>query len=115
MKVPRKSDLQKEVRKRLKPEATVITDELKSYAGIDQHYRHMIINHAEKYVDGQINTNGLENFWSLLKRSLGGTYVSVRPYHLFGYLDEQTYRYNARDMNNLERVAGVIARLQVGA
>jgi hypothetical protein len=50
----------------------------------------------EKYVDGRVHTNGLENFWSLLKRGLNGTYVSVEPFHLFRYIDEQVFRYNNR-------------------
>ena len=106
----RKQELQKEVRRRVMPAATVITDELKSYAGLDQHYQHMIINHAEKYVDGLVHTNGLENFWSLLKRSLGGTYVSVRPYHLHRYLDEQACRYNSRDGVDAERFTMVLGK-----
>jgi hypothetical protein len=61
-----------------------------------QDYAHKVIDHAEKYVDGKIHTNGLENFWSLLKRGINGTYVSVEPYHLFRYLDEQSFRYNNR-------------------
>lgn len=60
-------------------------------------------------MDGQVHTNGLENFWSLLMRGLGGTYVSVRPFHLFRYLDEQVYRCNKREMSNAERVAGVLS------
>jgi len=57
---------------------------------------HGVIDHGEKYVEGQIHTNGIENFWSLLKRSLKGTYVSVEPFHLFRYLDEQAFRFNSR-------------------
>jgi len=57
---------------------------------------HEVIDHAERYVDGRVHTNGLENFWSLLKRGLKGTYVSVEPFHLFRYLDEQVFRYNLR-------------------
>ena len=57
-----------------------------------------------KYVDGQVHTNGLENYWSLLKRGLNGTYVSVEPFHLFRYLDEQAFRYNNRkEMNDFDR------------
>ncbi len=59
-------------------------------------FAHQVINHAEKYVDGLIHTNGMENFWSLLKRALSGTYVSVEPFHLFRYLDEQSWRFNNR-------------------
>jgi hypothetical protein len=54
------------------------------------------INHAEIYVRGHVHTNGIENFWSLLKRSIGGTYVSVEPFHLFRYVDEQSFRFNNR-------------------
>lgn len=100
----KKHPLQKEVRQRVQSGATVITDELNSYRGLDQHYQHQVINHAERYVDGQIHTNGLENFWSLLKRGLAGTYVSVEPFHLFRYLDEQAFRYNKRSLTDLERV-----------
>ena len=56
-----------------------------------------MIDHAVQYVDGRVHSNGLENFWSLLKRSIGGTYVSVEPFHLFRYLDEQSFRYNNRE------------------
>jgi hypothetical protein len=85
------------VRKR----AHVYTDELLSYFGLDEHYTHQVINHAEAYVDGKVHTNGLENFWSLLKRGLGGTYAAVEPFHPFRYIDEQAFRYNHRkDMND---------------
>lgn len=85
--------------------ATIYTDALKSYDQMGQRgYVHQVIDHAETYVDGAVHTNGLENFWSLLKRSLKGTYVSVEPFHLFRYLDEQAYRFNARKiMNDYER------------
>jgi hypothetical protein len=62
-----------------------------------------VIDHAEAYVDGAVHTNGCENFWSLLKRGLNGTYVSVEPFHLFRYLDEQAYRFNNRKMNDFDR------------
>src|SRR3989442_15678145 len=67
-------------------------------------HAHKVINHAVAYVDGEVHTNGLENFWSLLKRSIRGTYVSVEPFHLFRYLDEQAYRYNNRRMTDPERL-----------
>jgi hypothetical protein len=68
-----------------------------SYMGLKQQgFQHQVIDHAEKYVDGQVHTNGMENFWSLVKRGLKGTYISVEPFHLFRYLDEQVYRYNNR-------------------
>lgn len=74
----------------------VITDEWKAYFGLPSEYVHSVINHAETYVDGQVHTNGIENFWSLLKRGLGGTYVAVEPFHLFRYVDEQAFRFNNR-------------------
>ena len=64
--------------------------------GFASDYQHQVIDHATKYVDGRIHTNGLENFWSLLKRGIAGTYISVEPFHLFRYLDEQSFRYNSR-------------------
>src|SRR5579884_7865 len=74
----------------------LFTDDCHSYWGLDKEYVHQIVDHAERYVDGQIHTNSLENFWSLLKRGLKGTYVAVEPFHLFRYLDEQTFRFNNR-------------------
>jgi len=74
----------------------VYSDEWGPYAGLGEKFAHQVINHAEKYVDGRVHTNGLENFWSLLKRGLTGTYVSVEPFHLFRYLDEQMFRFNNR-------------------
>jgi len=65
------------------------------YLGLSE-YQHQFVNHLEKYVDGQIHTQGMENFLALLKRGLGGTYISVEPFHLFRYVDEQAYRYNMR-------------------
>jgi transposase-like protein len=87
--------LHAEVRKHVEAGSALYTDALQSYEGLDE-FQHQVVDHAVQYVDGQIHTNGLENFWSLLKRSIGGTYVSVEPFHLFRYLDEQAYRYNNR-------------------
>ena len=75
--------------------SAIFTDSLKSYEGLDE-FQHEVVDHAVEYVRGEVHTNWLENFWSLLKRSLKGTYVSVEPFHLFRYLDEQAYRYNNR-------------------
>lgn len=73
-----------------------------------------MIDHAEKYVEGEVHTNGLENFWSLLKRAIKGTYVSVEPFHLFRYLDEQAFRFNERGLNDAGRfflsLAGIVNR-----
>src|SRR5438067_7189026 len=92
----KKKALQAEVKKHVEAGAALYSDELKSYEGLEGEYAHKVINHAVAYVDGAVHTNGLENFWSLLKRGLHGTYVSVEPFHLFRYLDEQAFRYNSR-------------------
>ena len=92
----KKSGLQAPVKEHVEAGAALYSDALKSYDGLAQEYAHKVIDHAEKYVDGQVHTNGLENFWSLLKRGIAGSYVSVEPFHLFRYLDEQVFRYNNR-------------------
>jgi transposase-like protein len=78
------------------PGTWVMTDEFQGYQGLGENYTHLVINHLERYVQGNVHTQGIENFWSLLKRSLGGTYVSVEPFHLFRYVDEQAFRFNHR-------------------
>jgi transposase-like protein len=90
-----KQTMQPIIRQHVEAGSAIFTDEMGGYKGLDD-YRHQIIDHAVQYVNGRIHTNGLENFWSLLKRGLGGTYVSVEPFHLHRYLDEQTFRYNNR-------------------
>ena len=92
----KRAALQVEVKKHVEAGSALYSDALQSYDGLAQEYAHKVIDHAEKYVDGQVHTNGLENFWSLLKRGISGTYVSVEPFHLFRYLDEQMFRYNNR-------------------
>ena len=97
--------LQVEVRENVEPGSEVHTDALRSYRGLDPEYVHKVVDHAEQYVDGHVHTNGLENFWSLLKRGIKGTYVSVEPFHLFRYLDEQAYRFNNRKAEDAGRFA----------
>jgi transposase-like protein len=92
----RKKELQAYVRAHIEPGAEVFTDALKSYQGLDSEYLHQFVDHTVEYVKGHVHTNGMENFWSLLKRMLKGTYVSVEPFHLYRYLDEQSFRYNER-------------------
>ena len=92
----KKSALQAEVKKHVEAGAALYTDALLSYEGLAGTYAHQVVDHAVQYVKGRIHTNGLENFWSLLKRGIAGTYVSVEPFHLFRYLDEQSFRYNNR-------------------
>ena len=95
--------LRPSIEKHVEPGATVNTDAFTAYKGLSDDYTHNVIDHAEKYVDGQIHTNGCENFWSLLKRSIKGTYVSVEPFHLFRYLDEQAFRFNERGVKDPDR------------
>jgi transposase-like protein len=100
----RKKVLQDEVRKHVTAGAALYSDALLSYDGLASDYAHKVVDHAVQYVDGRVHTNGLENFWSLLKRGISGTYVSVEPFHLFRYLDEQSFRYNnRRDLNDGQR------------
>jgi transposase-like protein len=109
----RKKALQAEVRKHVQAGSALYTDSPKSYEGLTE-FEHGVVDHAVQYVDGKIHTNGMENFWALLKRGIKGTYVSVEPFHLFRYLDEQTYRFNNRNMTDGERfsqaVNGIIGK-----
>src|SRR5437870_7519711 len=108
----KKKTLQAEVREQVEAGAALYSDDLKSYDGLEGEYAHKIINHAVAYVDGVVHTNTLENFWSLLKRGLHGTYVSVEPFHLFRYLDEQAFRYNHRkELNDGDRFSLVISQV----
>ncbi|MGA2588478.1 MAG: IS1595 family transposase [Bryobacteraceae bacterium] len=99
----RKRELQKQVREHVEAGAAIFTDELQSYNGLSPDYQHAVINHAVEYVNGNVHTNAMENFWSLLKRGLHGTYISVEPFHLFRYIDEQAFRFNNRKMTDAER------------
>ena len=99
----RRGTLQPEVKKHVEAGSTVYTDEFSSYNGLESEYAHMVINHAECYVKGNVHTNCMENFWSLLKRGIKGTYVSVEPFHLFRYLDEEAFRFNTRKDNDAGR------------
>jgi transposase-like protein len=97
----RKKEMHGEINRHVAAGSAIYTDAFMSYVGLKkQGFEHQIIDHAERYVDGQVHTNGLENFWSLLKRGLKGTYISVEPFHLFRYLDEQVFRYNFRKLPN---------------
>lgn len=106
----RRQTLSPAVREHVAPGAEVFTDALASYTGLEADYIHQVIDHAESYAKGKIHTNGLENFWSLLKRAIKGTYVSVEPFHLFRYLDEQTFRFNSRKLEDGERFTRTAAR-----
>jgi hypothetical protein len=99
------------VKENVEAGANVHTDALPSYYPLKDEFAHKVIDHANKYVDGIVHTNGMENFWSLLKRTLGGTYVSVMPFHLFRYLDEQAYRFNSRKEKDADRFADMTKRV----
>lgn len=110
----KKKTLHTTIDKHVEAGAALYSDDLRSYDGLPSKYAHQIIDHAVKYVDGQVHTNGLENYWSLLKRGLSGTYVSVEPFHLFRYLDEQAFRFNNRKDSDAARfdeaVRGIVGR-----
>lgn len=105
----RRVSVQPRIRETVKPGTTVYTDGLRSYQGLGDKYTHEVIDHAERYVEGRVHTNGIENFWSLLKRGLHGTYVSVDPEHLFRYIDERVFTYNLRGLTDYGRFAAVLA------
>lgn len=92
----KRETLQNEVLANVRYGSTVYTDDAVGYDKLHYRFVHDVVNHAEAYVKGRVHTNGLENFWSLLKRTLRGTYVAVEPFHLDRYVDEQVFRYNNR-------------------
>jgi transposase-like protein len=104
----RREELDTEVRQHVEKGSEVFTDALQSYNKLHDEYVHQVIDHAECYAKGHVHTNGLENFWSLLKRGIKGTYVSVEPFHLFRYLDEQAFRFNERKDNDAGRFVKVV-------
>jgi len=94
------------------PGTKVFSDEWASNWRMDDKYDHEVINYLEAYVDGNVHTNGMENFWSLLKRGINGTYVSVEPFHLFRYVDEQAFRFNNRKpMNDAQRFSYLVRKI----
>ena len=104
--------IQDNVRKHVDAGSTIYTDELQSYEGLARDYTHEVINHAEAYVRDNCHTNNCENFWSLLKRGINGTYVSVEPFHLFRYVDEQAFRYNNRlPMSDSDRFSYLVRKI----
>lgn len=95
--------IQDVIRKNVEAASTLITDKYSSYQSLEEDYVHKAINHALHYAVGAVHTNGIENFWSLLERTIHGTYVFCEPGHLEAYLDEQAFRFNNRDMNDGQR------------
>lgn len=106
--------LQPNLRNVVEPGATIYTDALRSYDGLEDEYLHETVDHAKEYVRGDVHTNSMENFWSLLKRCIHGTYVAVMPWHLSRYVDEEAFRFNERDLKDGERfdevMKGVVGR-----
>jgi transposase-like protein len=107
----RHANVHKAVNANVEDGSAIYTDQLKSYAGLDTYYQHKVINHAERYADGVVHTNGLENYWALLKRCIKGTYVSVEPFHLFRYLDEEVFRFNTREATDASRFIQALRRI----
>lgn len=99
------------VRRHVKRGAEVYTDAAPAYAGLMTSHYHDAIDHSVAYVADQIHTNGVENFWSLFKRSIKGTYVAIAPFHLFRYVGEQVYRFNSRKLDDGQRFDGVMRRV----
>jgi transposase-like protein len=107
----RKHELHRKVRETVTAGSALFTDALKSYDGLSDDYKHAVVDHAVEYVNGNVHTNTMENFWSLVKRQLHGTYISVEPFHLFRYLDEQSFRYNGRKLTDSERFEFVCSQV----
>lgn len=104
----RRHQVEGHVRENVEPGSKIFTDQLASYDKLAQEYAHEVIDHTEAYVKGQVHPNGLENFWSLFKRALKGTYVSVEPFHLQAYADEQCFRFNERKDTDRRRFGNVL-------
>lgn len=107
----KKKTLQSLVKSHVAAGSAIYTDALASYDGLEGKFFHQVVDHAVEYVHGNVHTNGLENFWSLLKRGIKGTYISLQPYHLFRYLDEEAFRYNQRKLDDFSRFIAVLAHI----
>jgi len=91
------------------PGSKIYTDALRSYRLVKPEYLHAFVDHSIRYVEGRVHTNTIENFWSCLKRTIKGTYIAPRPFHLDRYLDEQMFRFNAREGNDAQRFVAVLS------
>jgi transposase-like protein len=112
VRTPNKATVHGEIHRNVEPGSNVYTDSMLSYRGLDRSgYVHRAVDHAVEYVNGNVHTNNLENFWALLKRTIRGTYVHVEAAQLEAYLDEQAWRYNERKSNDGERFATVTKAL----
>jgi transposase-like protein len=102
--------LQPHIRSHVEKGAQIYTDALASYIGLAPEFIHEVVDHAECYVRGNVHTNGLENFWSLFKRCIKGTHISVEPFHLFRYLDAEAFRFNNRKADDGARFLKVLGQ-----
>ena len=93
------------IHKNVEPGSQVFTDAWKAYKQMDPRFFHDFVDHAETYVKGAVHTNGLENFWSLFKRCIKGTHVSIEPFHLAAYVDSEAFRFNHRQLHDGQRFA----------
>jgi transposase-like protein len=112
----KRETLQNAILENVTPFAKVFTDEAVAYDQLSKNYVHGVVNHTREYVKGQIHTQGIDNFWSLLKRGLRGTYIAVEPFHLDAYVDEQAFRYNNRatkdnPLNDADRFALAVSQI----
>jgi transposase-like protein len=113
----KRGTLQEMILTNVTPFAKVYTDEALAYDGLAKNYVHKVVNHSQEYVRGQVHTQGIENFWSLLKRTLRGTYVAVEPFHLDSSCDEQAFRFNNRatkdnPLTDADRFALAVSQVQ---
>ena len=107
----RRHHIQSHIVNNVEAGSKLYTDELTSYDNLPEGITREFVNHLDSYVQGQVHTNGLENFWSLLKRTLKGTYVSVDPVHLQSYVDEQAFRFNNREFTDADRFISVLSQI----
>lgn len=91
--------------------SSVYTDRHVPYLGLGADFKHETVDHAIEYVNGRVYTNGIENFWALLKRGIHGTYVQIAPFHLFRYVDERVFTFNERDLTDLGRFSLLLGRV----
>lgn len=103
--------MQAVVRRNVEPGAALYTDRHRSYTALASDFMHAVVDHVSTYVDGRVHTNGLENFWSLVKRAIHGTYVSIEPFHVLRYIDEQAYRFNTRGDSDTGRFLSVLRHI----
>jgi len=91
------------IHKHVEPGAHLMTDEHAAYKRLSGEFEHQFVDHASRYAEGIVHTNGLENFWSLFKRCIKGTHISIDPQHLAAYLDSEAFRFNHRKADNASR------------